>query len=294
MKGKTNISLPPSNKNLLINWYFSNPINQRGLTEYSGAAKYTIDMWKSSSARGIITLESGTLKITSTEDSTNYAYLYQAIENGFLYYNIPLTFSVLDADNELHLLTTILKAEGQNKTLKTSFGCIRIGSDNAWGYLYTAIGIEKGGNSKSFIASKLEIGTKQTLAHLENGKWILNDPHPNKTEELLKCQRHYWQTVSDYQSYNYGMAINETEALIYINFPVRMRTYPTVVKVNLEGLYLNDPSKATTYQVLDISNYCGGFDGMTLRVKVEGGLTPGNMYRLETITGGKIGFSAEL
>lgn len=46
------------------------------------------------------------------------------------------------------------------------------------------------GNCKP-IAAKLELGTVQTLAHQENGNWVLNDPPPDKGMELLKCQRYY-------------------------------------------------------------------------------------------------------
>lgn len=38
------------------------------------------------------------------------------------------------------------------------------------------------------IAIKLELGDTQTLAHQENGEWVLNDPPPDYNTELLKCQ----------------------------------------------------------------------------------------------------------
>lgn len=43
----------------------------------------------------------------------------------------------------------------------------------------------------TILAEKLELGTQSTLAHLVNGKWILNDPPPNFEQELAKCQREY-------------------------------------------------------------------------------------------------------
>jgi hypothetical protein len=42
------------------------------------------------------------------------------------------------------------------------------------------------------IAAKLEIGSTQTLAHLDGSTWVLNEL-PNFSMELAKCQR-YFQT----------------------------------------------------------------------------------------------------
>ena len=39
-----NIARGVSNPNLLDNWYFGNPVNQKGQTSYTGAG-YTIDRW---------------------------------------------------------------------------------------------------------------------------------------------------------------------------------------------------------------------------------------------------------
>jgi len=39
----------------------------------------------------------------------------------------------------------------------------------------------------NIIAVKLELGDTQTLAHQENGAWVLNEI-PNYEEELFKCQ----------------------------------------------------------------------------------------------------------
>ena len=38
------------NRNLLHNWYFGNPVNQRGKTVYSGAG-FTVDRWQARSAQ---------------------------------------------------------------------------------------------------------------------------------------------------------------------------------------------------------------------------------------------------
>ncbi|MBQ9459590.1 MAG: hypothetical protein IJU66_06615 [Oscillospiraceae bacterium] len=62
-------------------------------------------------------------------------------------------------------------------------------------------------SGKTIVAAKLEIGTQQTLAHMENGVWVLNDAPPDYQQELAKCQRHYFRrkypqyaTIGNYYS----------------------------------------------------------------------------------------------
>ena len=40
------------------------------------------------------------------------------------------------------------------------------------------------------LAAKLELGTTQTLAHQENGNWVLNEI-PDYGEQLARCMRYY-------------------------------------------------------------------------------------------------------
>ena len=55
------VALAPqlSNPNLLDNWYFGNPVNQRGQTEYNTGVPtiYTIDRWLSRNADGSVVVE---------------------------------------------------------------------------------------------------------------------------------------------------------------------------------------------------------------------------------------------
>lgn len=78
------------NPNLLDNWYFGNPANQRASSEYNGA-KYTIDRWKSNSSTGKLNIENTGVRITATESTS--VYYIQIFEK-----NLPVdtyTFSAL-------------------------------------------------------------------------------------------------------------------------------------------------------------------------------------------------------
>ena len=74
-------------------------------------------------------------------------------------------------------------------------------------------------------AVKLEVGSSQTLAHQENGVWVLNDV-PNYAEELAKCQRYFFR----WGQYGRARAVFYTADQIqfYITTPVPMRGVPSI------------------------------------------------------------------
>lgn len=77
-----------TNPNLLDNWYFGNPVNQRGQMEYSSSG-YTIDRWYAEQIT--VQVMGGYIKCTS---SGTYTRLQQTIEGFYLAGN-TITFSAL-------------------------------------------------------------------------------------------------------------------------------------------------------------------------------------------------------
>lgn len=67
-------------RNLLDNSDFTNPVNQRGKTSYSGPAGYTIDRWKTTNDTSTVTLENGGL-VLSNDSSTCYLQQYVCNSN---------------------------------------------------------------------------------------------------------------------------------------------------------------------------------------------------------------------
>uniref|UniRef100_UPI000556CF75 hypothetical protein n=1 Tax=Agathobaculum desmolans TaxID=39484 RepID=UPI000556CF75 len=99
-----------TNPNLLDNWYFGNPVNQRAASEYSGSWSYCIDRWV---AEGIITVGKEGVS-ASSRDASNPAYFLQRFEH------FPdgrqVTFSLL-TDNKLYAITGVKNGEmGFSKT----------------------------------------------------------------------------------------------------------------------------------------------------------------------------------
>lgn len=177
------------NPNLLDNWYFGNPVNQRGQTSWVVTDTYTIDRWKIEGYivgedKGV-TLNNNSVTIFDNITSEGYIGIFEMLENN-LARNTEITISVLTATGLCVFSTTVPEADAtvrakdfQNFTL----------------YFYILSGHQsvtlrcKAGQSESFYAVKLELGSQQTLAHQEDGVWVLNEI-PDYGEQLRRCQRY--------------------------------------------------------------------------------------------------------
>lgn len=171
-------------KNLLINWDFRRPVNQRGLSSYSttlAGGIYTIDMWKiraTNSAECSLTVNDGSLTFSTTGELGTFA---QILGYPFLI-DTEVTFSISHISGS---------------------GTIRI-RDSDWNTYatksYTAAGIHSvtaivpagktallqvmatnANSSITFDMVKLEVGAVSTLAY---------DPPANYGEQLALCQRY--------------------------------------------------------------------------------------------------------
>ena len=217
-----------SNQNLLDNWYFADPINQRGETEYT-AVGYTIDRWKLPTLH-TLGIDGNGIKITcSSAASANYAIqqLTERVEVGKQY-----TLSTLIIEN-----TTV---SGVNLRHGQVAGPVITGT-GLYSYIFIAnnsdltqgIGLQfnnrtdDNGNYFVVKAIKLELGSQQTLAHQDaGGNWVLSDPPPNKALELAKCQR-YQLPIAAYTMIRATRVYSE--AVIFdIPLTQTLRTNPTI------------------------------------------------------------------
>lgn len=82
--------------NLLDNSDFSNPVNQRGQTDYKGVG-YTIDRWYSNSASSHLSLEDGYIQMQKNADSSSAAteYIWQTLENPARFIGKTLTVAAM-------------------------------------------------------------------------------------------------------------------------------------------------------------------------------------------------------
>lgn len=193
--------------NLLDNWYFVGggsqlgygtfPINQRGQTVYSTSGAYTIDRWKLNTS-GTVAVGADGFTFESTggwQSLRQYLSSYKSLSGK------PVTISALvstEAQQNLYMALQYQSGGSEHdvcyQTSNTSD--LRLVTVSATApdlsdatQAYFRIGNVSGATTSpiKIIAVKLEIGSTQTLAHQENGAWVLNEV-PDYATELAKCQ----------------------------------------------------------------------------------------------------------
>lgn len=212
------------NPNLLDNWYFGNPVNQRGRTGYTGDATYSIDRWWTQYETTLSIVDGG-IKIGGKWDVQQY--FENTLPNAT--YTLSLLYKDRTGSDPLRLLIgnrtdgDIAQTESKNAS-----GILSITSSTAalnkvnFGFTGST------DNSATIIAAKLELGDTQTLAHKENEKWVLNEI-PDFGEQLRRCQRYYrrW-TGADNKPL--GVAVRRESKLLELVFSLdtAMRVAPSL------------------------------------------------------------------
>ena len=189
----------PCNPNLLDNWYFGNPVNQRGQAEYTGSGggnTYGIDRWAVQYEGTKYTVATATLSNISGANAGQMNHLMPNNEAApfvgrqmmlsLLVDNpdgVDVTLNVRDRTRWSHLLPP-KTGSGSLITTTGVFGTLNDGEDIQISFIVPK------GQAVDLIAAKLELGSQQTLAHQENGVWVLNEI-PKFGEQLAACQRYY-------------------------------------------------------------------------------------------------------
>lgn len=196
-----------ADRNLLRNWYFPGggtgagifPVNTRGQASYTGG--YCCDGWY---GRGSlpVSLTAGGLQITATAGTLRG--FTQSVDSREALVGKKVTASILldgwtftsDSDGfpkfglfaggrvyqwTLDVISKSITGAG----LWSVTGTI---PDTILDYnkLNIALHLNKTGGSATIVAAKLELGDEQTLAHRENGVWVLNEI-PDYEQELIRC-----------------------------------------------------------------------------------------------------------
>lgn len=211
-----------SNPNLLDNWYFADPINQRGQTVYTNG--YTIDRWYIIGS-GQVEIVDGGIKLTQASSYQLYwIYKFDPYISKILA-GKTVTFSTLvpaaSADLALNIFSGNRWIGSTGSVVGLNSTTITLPND------FADLSIQFGGENAGYAtiqAVKVELGPVQTLAHQDaDGNWSLNDPPPNKALELAKCQ---WYQKAYTNTDCIGIAAGN---IILIQKPC-MRTNPTVVQ----------------------------------------------------------------
>lgn len=248
--------------NLLDNSDFTNPVNQRGSTSYSGGGTYCIDRWDIASTATVAVVSDG-IKITATTLSG----IRQKIENitdGQL-----LVFQL--CDNADTVYTQAFAASTTQAEYTTDFGKFRFVL-NSGGVLTISILLNAG--ERTFKWAKLEKGSVAT-PYVPKGYGA----------ELAECLRYYYQVASVR-----AFGQQHTGAGTYVNIilPQVMRVTPTVSAPGEWTIRFNGMDKKAT--VSSVNSLTGNTLNLTMST-IAGGTYIGPLYAFYD---GKITFSADL
>ena len=200
-------------KNLLRNSYFAGlgtgrgvlPVNQRGLSSYTSGTEYTVDGWKKRNT-WTVALASDGLHCTFPSSSTSLKGLNQAIginkselvgktvtcsvliKNWSMTTNEAYPRFGLYSGDSVHVHTSaVLAKQITGNGLWTVTGVVPSSVNNYTFLNFSTLYAGSQNGTCTIVAAKLELGSHSTLAHLENGAWVLNEA-PDYEAELLRCQ----------------------------------------------------------------------------------------------------------
>lgn len=200
-----------SNPNLLINPDFK--INQRGQSTYISKAAhtilivYTVDRWYVY-GHSVVVNSDKTITITPSEYSEGT--FIQTLENNV---SGPIVLNICVKDISGTVTVSIRDIDTNTKTLGT---------------LKTGENVFKANNGCNRVIIRCSSGASATLkwAKLEKGTVATPFIEPDRTTEMLKCQRFYQRTY--FMTTFYG--ISGQTYHIPIDIPVDMRIEPTFKK----------------------------------------------------------------
>ena len=250
------------NPNLLDNWYFANPVNQRGQTTYTSSEnQYSIDRWIKEP--GTLTIADGYISL----DMTVLCGIAQRIETDLFkaLAGKTLTASVLYKDGQLKK-TTFTQDSNYTSTdiwkgLGNEFGNILYRwSNGSPNFTYA--------NSQhcELVAIKLELGSQQTLAHQgADGNWVLNEI-PNYADMLERCQYY-----SDLPTTWVPMTFYVADFIVFtVKTHRKMRVNLNSANVTLDSSKLAVHSMGTAQTGFSFSVYGGGDDYVLIKAAKTG------------------------
>ena len=278
--------------NLLDNWYFVGggsqggwgkfPINQRGQTTYSSLGVCGIDRWKLNTAVGF-TLASG---------YASFEAISQSLPSASDLVGKTLTASVLLSSGALYSGTATLTTLSSN-TVFYSANNVTLRWSSYWNGFQ--VFCNTSGNTINVIAIKLELGSSQTLAHQENGTWVLNEI-PRFEDELTKCQSYFSRVTCPAGSTTLPAIARLTSTanrtiLFILPLPAELAKNPTVTFTGTLTLRSFADSSAST----TISSITGAYRILPSYVEVDA-VTAGTPYDGFILigSGSYIDISAEL
>lgn len=279
----------PCNPKLLDNWYWGNPVNQRGWAQGSTNYQYSLDRWISND----LTVSVNDGYVTLTQSGQSNLFMVQRKEANIYKHGIAgrkVTISALLKDGQLKTATVTAPEYQENTVGQTVVDGLVLGAFSAQSEHGFRI-FPDVGQSFEIVAVGAEFGTQQTLAHKEYGEWVQNEI-PKFGDQLAECQRYFVRIGSDstYRIVGTGTAYGNSTCGILVPLPVEMRTVPAVSIVGQLILRNKAGSEmACSAVALDIIGTATAYLNCT-----ASGLTLGASYDAFLVPGSYLSFSADL
>ena len=207
----------PCNPNLAANWYFGRPVNQRGQMEYTGSG-YMIDRWYADEV--VLAISSGAIRVSRSSRGLWYSRIMQNLETDLskeiagktctlsaLVKSVrgigQVQLSVFNISDNVSTTNIYATLTGGIELVTVTFVVPESYSGKSLGvFFYPDSDDNSRSNGCDVYAVKLELGSQQTLAHQENGKWVLNEI-PKFGDQLAECQRYFeWIDVQLTEAFN--------------------------------------------------------------------------------------------
>lgn len=237
------IIVPPKftvNPNLLDNWYFGNPVNQKGGTEWlssSSSAIPCVDRWtwwgQYITGTRLNLLDDGLQLAKPAEGQGLYQAIIQKVEKTRVPVGATVTLSALvKAEADASVVLAINESYNGSSMQANVWELITftVNAPSVEQTYSVSIQRNSGGIAFTVKAAKLELGSQQTLAHLENGNWVLNEI-PKYEDVLSNCQRYVFNVVNsddNYEILGNGFAMDVNQLFCFIPTPTTLRGKPSI------------------------------------------------------------------
>ena len=233
-------------KNILHNWDFRNPVNQRVADKYDNVANaiYMLDRWQSNITNAIGNFEIVNDAFRVTKVSGGNVGIRQILEFGHLYYGKEVTLSA-EIDNRIFNSTLIVPFPSDTNVWLAKeiingwlLDILVVPSGTVFFRLYSLSHLPNG----SYIdiqAVKLELGPASTLA---------NDPPMDFGRELAVCQR-YFQSLNPMNVPLTGVRMtNFTANTVNFFIPLQqtIRIVPTITSTSDSPFFVVNPNNTNT------------------------------------------------
>ena len=241
--------------NLLDNPDFSNPINQRGLTTYSGSFIYSIDRWVIS---GTISLQSGGISVSP---------------NGFFLQRMEPLINGEDYTLAVYVGNQLLVGTVTYDSVSSD---TQVAVSNSLGTLYIQ-NIE--GNLCQFVVNTVAqsiISMPVLLKGAYTAKTLPPWTTPDYVMEYMKCLRYYRELTS------YGRIVFKPYGEV-VNTIVSSEEMRILLTVEAGAIRVFDDSEAWVVATVASVTWMG--DGYKVRLNVNGTVSNGNTYLMQGFTG---------